>query len=113
MGKANMVRYSERARERERESGRVQAAWMEQSYGVVENSDRCSGQQLPINTFMLKIHRGQEWESFVSAFKASSKYSYKHSWDILSVTLGAGKLRRLVFKILKDVEELLLVPMEK
>lgn len=48
--------------------------WAQRSYGVAENSDRCSDQQLPINTFILKIHRGQEWESFVSAFKVVSVY---------------------------------------
>lgn len=44
--------------------------WTQHSYGVAKNSDRCSDQQLPTNTFRLKIHREQEWGSFVSAFKS-------------------------------------------
>lgn len=49
--------------------GKECGEWASLKYGlhtvVTRNSDRCS-KQLPINTFILKIHCGQEWESFVS-----------------------------------------------
>lgn len=43
------------------------ALWTQHSYGVAENSDRCSQQQSPINTFRLRIY-WEEWERIVLAF---------------------------------------------